>query len=113
MKKFIDDDFQFAASQYKLLSQSLPADKMPKTFENGELKTSGVDWWTSGFYPGSLWLIYEHTGDAAIKTEAEKRLVLEEKVKRYTGNHDIGFMIFCSFGNAYRITGDPKYRVGR
>jgi len=110
MKTLIDQQFKFAASQYTLMESKLPPDKMPRTFDNGELKTSSIDWWTSGFYPGSLWLIYEATHDQHIKALAEKRLQLEEKMQRFTGNHDIGFMIFCSFGNALRITGDTKYK---
>ena len=110
MKQLINEEFQFAAQQYKVLLQNTPLDKMPRTFMNGKVLTSGIDWWTSGFVPGSLWYIYEQTGDTAIKSAAEKRLIQEEKVKRYTGNHDIGFMIFCSFGNAFRITGDAKYK---
>ena len=110
MKQLINEEFQFAAQQYKVLLQNTPLDKMPRTYINGKVMTSGIDWWTSGFVPGSLWYIYEQTGDTAIKSAAEKRLIQEEKVKRYTGNHDIGFMIFCSFGNAFRITGEAKYK---
>lgn len=110
MKELIDVNFKFAAVQYKVLIKNTEPDKMPRTFKDEKLLMSGVDWWTSGFFPGSLWYIYEYTGDVVIKSEAEKRLVLEEKMKRFTGNHDIGFMIFCSFGNAYRITGESKYK---
>jgi len=110
MKQLINEEFQFAAQQYKVLLQNTPLDKMPRTYINGKVMTSGIDWWTSGFVPGSLWYIYEQTGDTAIKSAAEQRLIQEEKMKRYTGNHDIGFMIFCSFGNAFRITGEAKYK---
>jgi hypothetical protein len=52
-------------------------------------------------------IYYEQTQDEAIRKEAEARLALLEPEKHFTGNHDLGFMIFCSFGNAYRITGNP------
>lgn len=110
MKELIERNFQQAAEQYKMLEQHTPADKMPRTFNGEQLQTSGTDWWTSGFFPASLWLIYEATGDTAIKSAAERRLGILESQKRYTGNHDIGFMIFTSFGNAYRITGNPAYK---
>lgn len=110
MRKMIDDNMKFAAAQYKVLQDSTPADRMPRTFQNGKSVTSDTKWWCSGFYPGSLWYIYEYTKDEQIKAEAERRLAILEAQKRYTGNHDIGFMIFCSFGNAYRITGDKKYK---
>jgi len=107
----IDENFVFAAQQYKMLGAQTPADRMPKTFTNGKLETSATTWWTSGFFPGSLWLIYEATADKAILKEAEKRLKLQESIQRYTGNHDIGFMIYCSFGTAYRLTTNPAYKA--
>lgn len=110
MRKIIDENFQFAARQYKVFIQNSPADKMMKTFQNGKPVLTEINWWTSGFFPGSLWLIYEQTKDASIKADAERRLDSLEKMKRYTGNHDIGFIIFCSFGNAYRITGNARYK---
>lgn len=112
MKKLIDDNFQFAAQQYKLLAQKTPATVMPRTYlaGNDSLVTSNTKWWCSGFYPGTLWLIYTQTKDAAIKEEAEKRLGILEKEKTYTGNHDLGFMMFCSFGTAYAITKNPAYK---
>ncbi|WP_300599831.1 glycoside hydrolase family 88 protein [Niabella sp.] len=112
MRALIKKDEAFAASQYKLLMKNAPADKMPQNYDpaKDKLVASGIDWWTSGFYPGTLWLIYKATKDPQILAEAKKRLVLEEPMKYYTGNHDIGFMIFCSFGNAYVITKDPHYK---
>ncbi len=108
----INNDEKFAAEQYKILAKNTPANAMPVNYDpaNNSFKTGSAEWWTSGFYPGSLWLIYKATGDPVIKAEAEKRLQLEEKIKYYTGNHDIGFMIFCSFGTAYDITKKPEYK---
>ena len=48
-----------------------------------ELITSNTKWWCSGFYPGTLWLIYEGTKDNLIKAEAEKRLSLMEPEKNF------------------------------
>lgn len=112
MRTLIRDNEVFAANQYKLLMKNVPADKMPQNYDpvNDKLVASGTQWWTSGFYPGTLWLIYKATRDAQILAEAKKRLTLEAPMQYYTGNHDIGFMIFCSFGNAYAITKDPHYK---
>lgn len=112
MQRLINNNFQLAASQYKLLAKNTDAQLMPRSFDTAtnKLITSKTTWWTSGFLPGSLWLIYEHTKDAEIKTEAEKRLALVEKEKYQSYDHDIGFQIFSSFGNAYRITGDKAYK---
>jgi unsaturated chondroitin disaccharide hydrolase len=68
--------------------------------------------WTSGFWPGILWYNYESTGceqiekKATLYTENLKPLLNEE----HSGDHDLGFQIFCSFGNAYRLTKEEEYK---
>lgn len=112
MQQLIADDLRFASQQYKVLMQKVPATVMPRTYAaaNDSLVTSNTKWWCSGFYPGTLWMIYAGTKDAVIREEAEKRLAILEKEKTYTGNHDLGFMMFCSFGTAYDITKNPAYK---
>lgn len=112
MRKLIRENLTFAASQYKLLARNTPADVMPRNFDEKKqlLVTSATSWWTSGFFPGSLWMIYDYTGDTAIRAEAERRLLILEKEKYHSTDHDLGFMIFCSFGNAFRITREEKYK---
>lgn len=112
MQELIQEQFQFAANQYKVLSRQVPPDRMPKTYyaDRNKVETSDTKWWCSGFYPGALLYIYEHTGDTATLQEANRRLAILEKEKHYTGNHDLGFMMYCSFGNAYRLTRNPAYK---
>ncbi|MGH8080939.1 MAG: glycoside hydrolase family 88 protein, partial [Lysobacter sp.] len=111
MATLIDDQLHFAARQYQVLARNTPADVMPRSFAKGQSITSDTKWWTSGFFPGTLWLTYEYTRDPAILAEAERRLAILGKEKHHNGDHDIGFMIFNSFGNAYRITGDARYKA--
>lgn len=59
--------------------------------------------WTSGFFPGSLWYAYELTGDADLKNEAIDYTNRMFPISKYKDNHDIGFMINCSYGNAMRL----------
>ncbi len=67
--------------------------------------------WTAGFWPGVLWYDYEYTGDPAVRTEAERYTrELEFLSEPPAYDHDLGFLIFCSCGNAYRLTGDEHYR---
>ena len=112
MKSMIEEDLKFAANQYKVLMKLVPPTLMPRSYNaaKNELVTSDIKWWCSGFYPGTLWMIYDATKDEAIKAEAVKRLGVLEPMKNYTGNHDLGFMIYCSFGTAYDITKDPAYK---
>ncbi|MET0635829.1 MAG: glycoside hydrolase family 88 protein [Chitinophagaceae bacterium] len=112
MSKLITRDLAFAASQYKILMANTPDSVMPRNYNPREKKfvTSKTSWWTSGFYPGSLFYIYEGTGDTVLLAEATRRLGILEKEKFHKRDHDLGFMIFNSFGNAYRITRKPEYK---
>lgn len=105
MKSLIEREFALAAAQYKLLENNVPDTMMPKTLNKstGKVEVSNTKWWCSGFFPGSLLYIYEQTQDPEILRIAQKRLAIQEKEKHYTGNHDLGFMMYCSFGNAYRL----------
>ena len=99
----------FSIKQYKGMKEIVPDSLIPKSVKDGQLVARGIRDWVSGFYPASLWYLYEYSGDEELKAEAEKRTWLLEPLKDYTGTHDLGFMIYCPFGNAYRITGDEKY----
>lgn len=112
MKALIQDNFMFAAKQYQYLKANTPDSVMPRSYvaATGKSVTSDTKWWCSGFYPGTLWYLYAYTKDEAIKKEAEQRLAILEKEKYYTGNHDLGFMMFCSFGTAYKYTNNPAYK---
>ena len=112
MKALVETDLSTAVKQYSFMMQKIPADAMPRTFNasSSQVITSDTKWWTSGFFPGSLWYLYEYSHDTMILHEAEKRLALLEKERYNTQTHDLGFMLFCSFGNAYRITGKPEYK---
>jgi len=108
--KLVDRDLKEAARQYHYLMKNVPAEKLPKTFENGALQTSGSDWWCSGFYPGTLLYLYQATRQRDLLDEAAKRLKILEKEQFNTSTHDLGFMMFCSFGNAIRINPSAKYQ---
>jgi unsaturated chondroitin disaccharide hydrolase len=108
----IEKNFKDAGEQYRVLASNLPPDKFPKTFfpATAKYEFSGSGWWCSGFYPGSLLYLYEETKDPSLYTEAERILKLLEKEKTNTTTHDLGFMMYCSFGNANRIAPKPEYK---
>ncbi len=67
--------------------------------------------WTEGFWPGILWYAYEYSSDERILEAAKgytEALGFLGSLPAY--DHDLGFIIFCSYGNAYRLTGNPQYR---
>lgn len=82
----------------------------PRTLERGELKLVASRDWTSGFFPGVLWFLYEFSGKEEWRTEAEKFTALVEREKDNGTTHDMGFKVFCSVGTGYRLTNNPHYR---
>lgn len=108
----IDKDLDLAAKQYLQMCQSLhtPDDFPRSNYPDGNLQTCRAEWWASGFFPGSLWQLYSHTKNPELKTQAQKWTASLENQKTNTTTHDIGFMIFCSFGTGYRLTQDESYR---
>jgi len=112
LSKIIDQSLSVALKQYKLMAGVMKEkpDLLPRTIDTaGALVTAKSNWWTSGFFPGSLWYLYEYSNDEAIKESAFEMTSRIEKEKNNTGTHDLGFMLFCSFGNGLRITGNEAY----
>lgn len=73
------------------------------------VRLAGITDWTTGFFPGSLWYGYELTGDKTLATEAKKFTLALDSIRNIKNTHDLGFMLYCSYGNAYRITNDKIY----
>jgi hypothetical protein len=83
---------------------------MPRTADQeGRLELVRVGDWTSGFYPGILWYMYELTGFGSWEEKAMEYTAMLEKEMYDASNHDVGFRMFCSYGNGFRITGDTTY----
>lgn len=101
-----------SARQYHYLMTRLPEERFPVTFyeEGKKLVTSGSEPWVGGFYPGALLYLYEATKDTVLYREALKKMEVLGKEKHNTTTHDLGFMMYCSFGNAHRISPKSEYR---
>jgi unsaturated chondroitin disaccharide hydrolase len=83
----------------------------PRTItKDGSLKGVPSQDWTSGFYAANLWNLYEYTKDKKWEAAARKWTAGLEKEKFNTRTHDLGFMLYCPFGNGYRLTNDPAYK---
>lgn len=110
----ITENADFATKQVALMvaqMDTFPQIPSPRsTNKEGKTKFTTLDDWTSGFFPGNLWYIYELTGDEKFKQSAIKYTEGMERMKFYRGNHDIGFMIFCSFGNGLRLAPKEYYK---
>jgi len=108
----IEETLDFSVKQYSLMT-SVMKDKegqLPRTIDSDlKLRTENSRWWTSGFYPGSLWYLYEYSKVQKTRDEAMMMTSRVEQEKYTTNNHDVGFMLYCSFGNGLRIIGEESY----
>ena len=123
IQSVIERSLALARSQALLMGHNLEpkADALPRTYDKDQLQTCNYGAWVSGFYPGLLWLLYEDSRSNRLVGEDRQaqtdellrlaRLFTErvEPAKQLTNTHDLGFMLYCSFGQGYRITGDRHY----
>jgi len=100
------------SSQLKVLVDHIPPEKVPRSYpdEDGGYRMVGINDWTCGFPAGSFWYMYELTGDVFWKEVALENTLKLEGVQYRTTTHDLGFMVFCSYGNAYRLIGNEEYK---
>ena len=106
----IDGAFRNAQHRYISLADSmLVADsgRLPHSLnEDGSMVSVKPVGWTSGFFPGTLWYMYEYLQDDALKSRAETFTAILEDQQYNNRTHDIGFMMFCSYGNSNRLFPD-------
>lgn len=98
-------DVNFLISQMEQNFESFQDSLWPNTpvQKVGKRRLCNIYNWTSGFFPGSLWYAYELTGNEELKTQAIKYTNLLNPIRHYKSNHDVGFMMNCSYGNALRL----------
>jgi unsaturated chondroitin disaccharide hydrolase len=108
----VKKEFEFAAKQYEgMLASHQDITQFPQsTNPDGSPRNMKSNWWCSGFFGGSLWHIYEFNKDSKWKEAAHKWTMAVEKEQYNTRTHDLGFMIYCPFGNGYRLTKNEAYK---
>ena len=82
----------------------------PRTIRNDSLKLVVSNDWTSGFFPGMLWYMYDYTGKNEWRIKAEEFTALMEKETKNAGSHDVGFKVYNSYGNGLRLTNNAEYK---
>jgi rhamnogalacturonyl hydrolase YesR len=111
---FVQPDMTLAAQQLQSAITNIP-DSL-KTYGPRTVNDSRIQYirnildWTVGFFPGSLWYMYDFTKDENWRKEAERFTLAIEDAKYNTEHHDVGFVIQSSFGNAYRLTQNPHFK---
>jgi len=104
--------FSTAMQHYQKQDDLFPvANKYPRTVSSkGTLVTTRLNDWTEGFFPGCLWYIYDENKQPSWKQMALKWTLPMDTLKYLTTHHDVGFLMYCSYGNAYRLTKEAKYK---
>lgn len=127
----VKENFDFASKQFATAFQEIDKAKLeepeesrlrrekrgqgdlvsPRSIdEEGKLILVPSRDWTSGFFPGELWYMYEYTKDTKWENLARNFTLPLEREKTNAGTHDMGFKMYCSFGNGYRLTNDENYK---
>lgn len=95
---FLDSQLQHGDKSYiDSLRPNPSADQLMQKY------ICGIEDWTSGFFPGSLWYTYEMTGNEELKNRAIQYTNMLNPIRHLKNTHDVGFMINCSYGNALRL----------
>lgn len=111
-KPLIGKAFSVTEVQYRnMLKQSGNLSRYPRTItKDGQIKFVDISDWTGGFWPGNLWYLYEYTKDTLWKNQAIRWTQSLESNQFNSDHHDLGFMMYCSYGNAYRLTNNEQYK---
>ncbi len=101
--------FTFIDERVAGTDSTMPADRMPERTYSGYWNQTSQWAWTSGFFAGQMWMMYQQTGDSAYLAGAKARTAALEGQEYNGGDHDIGFRVFNSFGQGYKSLpdGDP------
>ena len=84
---------------------------MPRCVEkDGSLRMVHQPDWCCGFFSGELWQMYQYSHDPFWREQAVSNTWPIEQVKLNAGSHDLGFMVYNSFGKAWELTGEQSYR---
>ena len=108
-QKWLEDVWE--KTEVKLARTAVSAREiLPYTTENGKWTERSRDWWTNGFWPGTMWLMYDATGKEDYKITAERaEVLLDDALKTVSRlHHDVGFMWHLSAGANYRLTGSQQ-----
>jgi unsaturated chondroitin disaccharide hydrolase len=109
-REFVQNQLGFATHQLMSMADALGStNKIPRSVKDDSIHLRSIGDWTSGFFPGSLWYVYEYSRDPAVKAKAEWFTHILEANQKKKGTHDLGFMMNCSYGNGLRLAQNSDY----
>ena len=96
----------------KIVNYPVKDDAFPRSMDttSKEVRLVKSNDWTSGFYPGNLWQLFKITNQNAYKEKADEWTAFMEDQKFNAGTHDMGFKMYCSFGEGYEVTNNEYYK---
>lgn len=114
-KKWVDEIWDRIDNKLRIVAP-LNKEKIPYTTVDGvynDMAKEDITWWTNGFWPGMMWLMYVGTKNEMYREVAENaEKMLDEAFEEYDHlHHDVGFMWHISSGVNYRLFGEKKSRV--
>jgi len=111
-KDIIQENVDYAKSQLAYLIEAAEEGdtlRIPSTFKNGAIEFVPTDDWVSGFFAGTLWYMYELTGDEYYAQLAQKHTEILHDIQFLEWHHDVGFMVYDSYGNGRRLKNIEAY----
>lgn len=109
-EEWVEKALEHTTNQLKKAALLYSPEKIPRSCDlSGNMVYADLEDWTVGFFPGSLWYAYEITRDSFFLSQANRFTRGLGPVSEIKSTHDLGFMVFCSFGNGFRITGNPSF----
>ena len=111
IRKIVEYGLDRSYKQALILAESMEKDSMllPRTYGKKGLRKCNYKNWVSGFFPGVLWYLYEDRETPLLEHYARLYTERIDSAKYMKWTHDLGFILNCSYGNGYRLTGDPSY----
>jgi unsaturated chondroitin disaccharide hydrolase len=111
----VNKELDYCLQQTSAAIKDLKSDSsfIPRSIANGKKEWRYVNYrdWTCGFWPGILWYEYEYSKNDMWKQQAQRNSqALYPLVDSAAIDHDLGFQVFTSIGNGYRLTGDSIYK---
>lgn len=83
--------------------------RLPSSYKDGKVQFVPVDDWVSGFFAGELWYLYELTGKEEWAAKAQQFTEVLDTIQYLTWHHDVGFMVYDSYGNGLRLKNIEGY----
>lgn len=106
--EWVQKAFSVASNQSeRMFKEVMKSSRLPRSIQKGLVKPTD---WTAGFFPGTLWYLYAYTNDTIWKVRAEQATELMNGEQFNAFDHDIGFKMYCSYGNGLLLTHNKEYQ---